>query len=798
MGFALTDQIDGDISMTRGTELLAVAQGAVLLLATPARAGPPRIDNISPLGVQRGVTSEVTISGADLTGNPRLIAPFALRIDPLDPKRSSGGTWVFKATVSPEVAVGVYLVRVQTDLGLSNPYLLAVGQLPQVEEKEDNSSFEAAQALASTPVIVEGQSAGNDVDYFKFAGKKGQMIVIDAQCARIGSGVDPVVRLTTAGMARRFVASADDSPGLLTDARLIAELPEDGDYVVEFSDSKYQGGGRPVYRLLLGAVPMAEEVYPLGGRRGETVGFELRGGTLGAPRVAAASLVPVPGTDVSLPHWSTAIMGMATPAAGPLDVESLHPLVTQGLPELREPADAAAPPVRAVAPVVFNGRIDPPGDEDRFILAVTPGQRLHIEVEASKHGSALDGVIQVLGTNGSVIASADDTAMQVPGLPPAQAGIALADPSLDLTVPGGTSEITLVLRDLEDRGGVGFPYRIVATPLVPTFELNVNEPQVSIPKGGTAAVGVTVARKAYSGPITLTVLDLPPGVTVRPGTIAPGQNVGALSLSGSPSAGFAALPLALLGRGHGPGGPIEVEATRQLVFAQQSKLPTCTMVQHGLAAAPALATPVTLEAPAEMIEVAHGFGGSIPIKVRRARGADAALAVTTLPLPPGLGVPAASIAAKATTATVAVKAELEAPLGPMTIVLEAKGKFATGEQTIAIPAVTLNLVRPAELVLFSSAVEVRPGKAALVKGKIQRKGAFNEPITVRINGLPAGLKADLVRVEAGAAEFAVKIQADAKTAPATVTANLVSLYQVSKKDYPTAPVPLSVKVVPAK
>ena len=92
--------------------------------------------------------------------------------------------------------------------------------------------------------------------------------------------------------------------------------------------------------------------------------------------------------------------------------------MTGTLPELREPADPSASPVRAVAPVVFNGRIDPPGDEDRFVLAVTAGQRLHIAVEASKYGSALDGVLQVLGAKGAVIANADDTTIEVPDSKP--------------------------------------------------------------------------------------------------------------------------------------------------------------------------------------------------------------------------------------------------------------------------------------------------------------------------------------------------------------------------------------------
>ena len=44
------------------------------------------------------------------------------------------------------------------------------------------------------------------------------------------------------------------------------------------------------------------------------------------------------------------------------------------------------------------------------------------------------------------------------------------------------------LRDLEDRGGVGFPYRIVVEPLLPDFQIVLKDSEVSVPKGGTAAV----------------------------------------------------------------------------------------------------------------------------------------------------------------------------------------------------------------------------------------------------------------------------------------------------------------------
>lgn len=777
---------------------MVLACGLALCWASLAQAGTPRISGIRPFGIQRGVPGEVTISGSNLAGYPRLIAPFVFQCNPVDAKRSNGSSWAFRFAVSPDVAVGVYPVRVQTDDGLSNPFLFAVGQLPQVSEKEDNTSFETAQMLPAPPLVVEGEAAGNDVDYFRFPGKKGQVIVVDALCARIGSGMDPTIRLTTGSASRRFVASADDSSGLLTDARLIAELPEDTDYVIEISDSRYQGNDRPVYRLLVGPVPVADEVFPLGGREGETVGLELRGGTLGGRRIGAVSLAPLPGTFLSVPRLNSTALGVPIPACAGLDVESLHPLVTATIPEVREPADPSASPVKAVAPVVFNGRIESPGDQDRFVLAVSAGQKLHIEVEASKYGSALDGVLQVQGAKGSVIANADDTTVTVAGQPAGLGSYALPDPALDLTVPGGTTEVSLVIRDLEGRGGVGFPYRIVVTPILPGFVLQPDESEINIPKGGVAVLGVTVTRHDYNGPILVTVADPPACLTVRPGTIAPGQGVGAMSISAAPNASFLALPLKLIGRGQGPDGPIEIEATRQLLFAKQAILPTNTLTQRSVVVAPAMPTAATLDAPSQPIEIAHGFAGSVPITVQRAKGAEGALQITSLPLPPGLAVPAATIAEKSAQGKVVVNTTLEASLGTMTIAFQAKGKFAGGEQTMAIPAVTLKLVRPAELVLSTPAIEVKPGTTAEIKGRVERKGSFNEPVTVKLNGLPAGLKAEPVVVAPGAADFVVKILADAKTAAGSTGTQLVAVYQVGKKDYPASPLAVPVKVLGVK
>jgi hypothetical protein len=781
--------------MTRLKSAMAVAIG--LVLVSLAWADPPAIKGISPFGAPRGQTTELTISGDNLAGSPQWIAPFPFAIDPASIKSTDAGKWVAKVTVSPDVPLGVYPIRVQTEGGLSNPFLFSVGQLPQVAEKEDNNTFETAQVIP-TLCVVEGQAGGNDVDFFKFTGRKGQRIVIDAQCVRIGSGVDPSIRLTTA--ARTFVASADDSPGLLTDARISTVLPEDGDYVIELSDSRYQGGTLPIYRLVVGSVPVADEIFPLGGRVGETVGFEFRGGTMPGVCVAAATLVAAAGDEVRLKITNQAL-GLAGPTDPVLDLEGVPPLVVGTLPELREPADPAAPPARVAPPIVLNGRIDPVGDEDRYVLSVIPGQKLRMRMLAADINSALDGQFQVLGAKGTIVATADDT-NQPPLIISKKANVKAdpiisPDPTLEYNVPSDLKEITLVVKDLEGRGGVGFAYRITVEPIVPAFELRLADSQLNIPKGGTVALSLTATRIGYNGPITLDVINPPPGLTVRKGTIPSGQTAGVLTLTAAADASFGVTDLRVLGAAEGPDVP-SVLAKKPQIFAQQGTMPTNVVWQLGLPAMPIAPGAVALDAPAEPIEIVHGYEAKVPIKVTRTKDADAELELAGLaPLPPGITAAAAKVAEKTSEGSATLKAGPDAPLGLITMALTAKGKFADKTQTFVAPAVTLNVVRPASVEMGAAAAEVKAGDTLEIKGKVVRKGPFKEPVTLKLNGLPAGLKAEPVTVAPDASEFAFKVTAEPSAAAASAPVEVAIALQLDKKDYSTPPAMLTLKVLPA-
>jgi hypothetical protein len=253
--------------------------------------------------------------------------------------------------------------------------------------------------------------------------------------------------------------------------------------------------------------------------------------------------------------------------------------------------------------------------------------------------------------------------------------------------------------------------------------------------------------------------------------------------------------LTVVGEGQGVG---VVRASKTLVFAQQATLPTNTLIQEGVPAAPAAPIGVTLDAPAEPVEVVHGFGAPVVVKATRGKDPVGALAFSALPLPPGLAVPAATLAEKAAEAPVSVNTTTDLPLGDVTIGLVAKGTVAGAGQTVSVPAVTIRVVRPAEVELAAPAVELKPTATVELKGKVVRKGPFKEPVTVKVNGLPAGLKADPVTVPPDKAEFTLKLVADEKAAPATTAANVALAFQINKKDYPAPTAPLSVKVVPAK
>ncbi len=403
------------------------------------------------------------------------------------------------------------------------------------------------------------------------------------------------------------------------------------------------------------------------------------------------------------PRISSAMLGdERRRGARVCDVESLAPLACVAVSRAPRAGRSGGSPAQAAVPVVLNGRIDPPGDDDRFVLAVTPGQRLRIKVQASELGSALDGVLRVLGNGGSVLANADDTTIAIPvrRRPAGRSRSSCPTRRSNSRSRAAPTRSPLVMRDLEDRGGIGFPYRIVVEPLFPDFELQVNEPQVSVPRGGTAAVGVTVRRKGYSGPITLDRGRPARGPDGAGRARSPPARPPACSrCRRRPTPRFPPARSSSSARARDRMGRSSGSRSSRSSMPSRRLCPPARSRNTAWSPPPPCARRSRSTRPLAPIEVAHGFSATIPVKVTRTKGSDGALAISPLPLPPGLTIGNATIADKATEGKVTVKAALAAPWATMTVGLQAKGKFAGAERTFALPAVTLTVVPPAAVEL---------------------------------------------------------------------------------------------------
>lgn len=807
----------------------------VQMLPVSVWGDPPRLTGTSPLGVQRGKSMEVTLEGTGLIGTPRLVAPFKFQVEePTDQEGSDGAHWKVKLTIDTRTGVGIYPVRVATESGVSNPILFAVGQLPQVKEVEPNNTFPLAQSIPA-PVVVEGECSGNDQDFFRFKGRKGERIVVDAVCSRIGSGVDPMIRLTTADW--RFVASADDTPGLFTDGYFTALLPEDGEFVLEFSDSRFAGQGRAVYRLLIGAVPYAGEVHPFTLSRGQESSLELRGGTLSGDRLFRLQAPSDRLASMFSPVIPARLLGDPAWANSPLDVEFPIPLLLNSAVTVLESVDPSEKLPPLSPPVTILGRLSQAGERDEYTITAPSGSQHEIRVEASGLGSALDGHLRVLARDGRALGETDDGKSmgrrRGGGGGGRPQGATSTDPAFDLTMPQGTgtgtgtgqSEVRLIVKDLMDRGGVGFTYRVVVTPVEAAFQLGFNDEQVSVPRGGTALIPVSVTRSGYKGPIALEILGIPTdaGVTILPGIVPAGQTNGVVGIQATPESPLQACEVQIVG--HGERGPA-VAAAKSIVFAEQTisspgfgmggTIPSYARPFLSLTAAVTRPGPILLKPDASKVVVPLGSTVEVALRIHRMVEAKMAYKIEALSPPTGLHVAETEINETGTTSHVKITAAADAPLGPLMLGLIAqrqqskedanrrsrravtkKGAVPPSSSPPAAAAVMIavEIVRPAALELAVKEIRLKPGTSVTLTGKLTRIAPFAEEVEVKLNGLPPGVKADPVKVATMDSEFLLTLQADKLAPAAEANATAVMSYMTGNKVDTGVPVPLRVTVL---
>ncbi|MFM8271217.1 MAG: pre-peptidase C-terminal domain-containing protein [Gemmata sp.] len=520
---------------------------AILLLATVAAAGTPKLARLSPPGGQRGTTVEVEFSGKHLE-QPRevLFYESGITVESLEVVESvigpagkavpvePGSRVRAKLKLAPDCAPGAHGLRLRTADGLTEYVRFFVGPFPTVEENEvpakgRNDKRETATVVPLNVTVLGKINDPTDVDFYRVEVKKGERVSAEVEAARLGveRGI-PDLHLAVYDADGKRLAAADDSALYVQDPVLSVLAPRDGAYFVEVRHSMYNGAN-DVYRLHVGTFSRPTAVYPAGGPAGE----ELKVKVLGDPKGVWEQTVKLPKAGGDLPF--VAVSGnVPAPSPNRLRV-SPFPNVLEA-----EPNDApeAAPAVAAALPVAFNGVIDKPGDVDCFRFKAKKGEAFKFHALAQALGSPLDPAIWVRPAS----AKAGTPGQRAADSRPNQLGYAPAnglnreshDPVLEFTAPAD-GEYILGVEDERGEGGADYVYRVEVTPqenavytyIAPEPE-NQFAPQlrqsVAVPAGNrtTVQVGIFATNRPFAGELELVGVNLPKGVTLHAPKIAPG------------------------------------------------------------------------------------------------------------------------------------------------------------------------------------------------------------------------------------------------------------------------------------
>jgi hypothetical protein len=383
---------------------------------------PPTVSKIVPAGMQRGSTATFTIEGRNLSDASEVIfdaAGITAKVmevtdvpeeikgpragEDLEAQVAVGKKQTAKLEISivKDALSGIHRFRILTPLGTTNIMPLAVGALPEVKAREKTAMESSAlgQTVMLPATMVGTIGAPGDKDSFRFEGNAGEEIVFDVQASKLGSKLSSLLALSDSSGKKLAESDANDDR---SDATMHFKLPEGGQYTVTITDRDRGGGMDYFYRLDAGALPYISEFFPLGVRGGMETEVSVNGENLGG--IKEVKVAP----PASAERWTTIPLELKINDERPLN----RPRIAVGSdPEVfeREPNSTIAQAQTISLPVTINGRINHEAnesavpDEDYFRFRANKGERLNIEVAASRLGSKLDSLIEVLDARGNSI-----------------------------------------------------------------------------------------------------------------------------------------------------------------------------------------------------------------------------------------------------------------------------------------------------------------------------------------------------------------------------------------------------------
>lgn len=714
----------------------------------------PAANATTPGALPPGAVTNLQINGGNLAAAKGLWLSFPCESSltaGIDKNGENPAQVTYTLNVPPNTPCGVHGLRVITDKGVSPLKFLIVDDLPSAASVGSNVTRAAAQAV-TVPTAVDGAVAGLNWQYFKFTAAAGQKLSIEVLARRIGSALDPMLRLLDAN--GRELAFNDDTPGLSGDAAIIHTFKDAGEYVVELRDIKYGGGA---YRLRMGDFPVATVAYPLAVQKGTTANVTLAGfGVDGVVPVAVA---------VAADHAAEWIPVSSKRPNGASGFSSVAVVSTPQFVEV-EPNNAAEQANKIEFGHDVNGRLEQPGDVDRFTFTAKKDQSATFVGITRQQGSPTDLNFKILNKDGGQVAAAEDTGTN-------EGSVAFKAPA--------DGDYTLVVEDLNRRGGSEHAYRIAVQTSPAPFSLAASLDTFNVPVGGSVLATITTVRSPHAGPIELSLLNPPVGLTASRSVIGAGRNDAVMTIHAAPDFAAGSLHgITIVGTARIGETDVAIPAEIGGVLKARNNNMRWTpsslskFVAASSAPAPGFAWRVE---PAEIV-----FGKDLSAKAKliatRAAGFEEGVVVAITPpangLPAGVTIAVKNIDKGQTEAEITIAGNNQAALGDFTAGLT--GTLKQGDKTaVQGMALRLKLAAPMTLKLDTGAAKIAKGGELIVKATVERNPAFTGPINVTLMNLPAGVTAAPAPavIAADQTTIDIKLTATADAAAANV-ANLTA------------------------
>jgi len=441
----------------------------------PQAPPPEAFTWAKPWSIAPGRTTTVTFFDPELGQPIGLWNNFGASIFPIAGSSKAQGQAIYQITAPHDASVGIGAVRLLTSRGPSHLQLIMIDDLPVIAQSSGNHSIRSAQQL-KLPIAVEGTCQSMAMDYYRFAGKKGQRVSAEIVAQRLGARMDSLLRLLDA--RGRELAYNDDSPGAGSDSRFSKMLPADGDYFLEVRDVNYDGGEVCRYHLRVGNFPLIASAFPAGAQAGHETAFHLD--SADGQALPPVKFTPLAGLNRQFISVCTA------PGQG----SGFVPIFVDEGPQVveREPNGSPSSAMPISVPATINGRLDHPGDRDYYSFHAKRDDRFPFAAQTRSIGSPASIRLVIFNSDGAQLGVSKPEG-------PDDGSIAFTAPSEGI--------YKLLIEDLTNAAGRGSVYRIRAGGLANGFSLSADSDKIQGLAGKSVTLKITATRGSYQGAIAL-------------------------------------------------------------------------------------------------------------------------------------------------------------------------------------------------------------------------------------------------------------------------------------------------------